>query len=85
MNYLNLYLPIQEQLDDEQRFPSRLGVPFPPDFEELARSIFRRLFRVYAHIYHHHFAHVLKCYIFICSSTCRSEISHINTLPGLFA
>lgn len=68
--YCDLLLTwIQEQLDDEQRFPSRLGVPFPPDFEELARSIFRRLFRVYAHIYHHHFAHVIAL----------DEEAHLNT------
>ena len=37
----------------------RAGVAFPPDFRERVQNIFRRLFRVYAHMYMHHFA-VLK-------------------------
>lgn len=31
------------------------GVPFPADFVERVRNIFKRLFRVYAHIYYCHF------------------------------
>ena len=31
------------------------GVPFPPDFVERVQNIFKRLFRVYAHIYYCHF------------------------------
>ena len=46
---------VQNQLDDEKLFPTQLGVPFPADFEERVRNIFRRLFRVYAHIYYCHF------------------------------
>jgi len=30
-------------------------VPFPPDFTERVQNIFKRLFRVYAHIYYCHF------------------------------
>lgn len=33
----------------------RAGVPFPPDFTERVQNIFKRLFRVYAHIYYCHF------------------------------
>lgn len=32
-----------------------LGVPFPRNFKDTARTIVRRLFRVYAHIYSNHF------------------------------
>jgi len=49
---------IQDQLDNETLFPSKIGVPFPKNFQECAKSIFKRLFRVYAHIYHHHFEEV---------------------------
>jgi len=31
------------------------GVPFPRNFRETVRTIVRRLFRVYAHIYSNHF------------------------------
>ena len=46
---------VQNQLDDERLFPTQVGVPFPPDFLDSVRNIFRRLFRIYAHIYHCHF------------------------------
>ncbi|PWO00595.1 putative MOB1 protein [Tilletiopsis washingtonensis] len=48
----------QGMLDDETIFPSRVGVPFPPNFQATVKSILRRLFRVYAHIYNHHFAQI---------------------------
>ena len=33
----------------------QLGVPFPKGFMSEAKKILKRLFRVYAHIYHSHF------------------------------
>ena len=38
-------------LDDEAIFPSKVGAPFPRTFHATIRSIVRRLFRVYAHLY----------------------------------
>lgn len=35
-----------------------VGVPFPKGFRDTIRTIFRRLFRVYAHLYSNHFDHV---------------------------
>jgi len=32
--------------------------PFPPNFFDEVRSIFKRLFRVYAHLYYSHFKNV---------------------------
>ncbi|XBQ84833.1 Mitotic exit network component [Aspergillus fumigatus] len=46
---------VQSNIDNEQMFPSRLGVPFPKAFSSLIRQIFKRLYRVYAHIYCHHY------------------------------
>lgn len=37
-------------------FPTHPGVPFPPDFEKTIRQIFKRLYRIYAHIYCHHYS-----------------------------
>ena len=31
------------------------GTPFPKNFQSIVKTIFKRLFRVYAHIYHSHF------------------------------
>jgi hypothetical protein len=43
------------QIDDESIFPAQFGEAFAPSFQETVRTIFKRLFRVYAHIYHSHF------------------------------
>ncbi len=93
---------VQEQLDNEQIFPSKVnfntftsclieveqwfkypvclfflllvlvyqvGVPFPKNFVVLVSNIFKRLFRVYAHIYHSHFPKIVSL----------GEEAHLNT------
>lgn len=50
--------PTPRQIDDDSVFPAQLGMPFPPNFSEVVHTIFKRLFRVYAHIYHSHFKQV---------------------------
>jgi len=45
----------ESQLNDENIFPSKLGTPFPKNFKQIVSVIFKRLFRVYAHIYYSHF------------------------------
>ena len=45
------------------------GVPFPRNFSSIAKTILKRLFRVYAHIYHQHFAEVVQL----------GEEAHLNT------
>lgn len=45
------------------------GVPFPRNFLQCARSILKRLFRVYAHVYHEHIDDVIRL---------KEEI-HLNT------
>ena len=46
-----------------------LGVPFPKNFLTIAKTILKRLFRVYAHIYHAHFRDVVRL----------TEEAHLNT------
>jgi MOB kinase activator 1 len=62
---------VQANIDNETVLPSRigkllypvamrpkltnLGVPFPKSFPALVRQIFKRMYRVYAHIYCHHY------------------------------
>lgn len=60
---------IQKQLDDEAIFPSKIGVPFPKNFQQIAKTIFKRLFRVYAHMYHSHFTKIVAL----------GEEAHLNT------
>jgi len=60
---------IETQLDEETIFPQKLGAPFPPNFRDVVKTIFKRLFRVYAHIYHSHFQMIVKL----------KEEAHLNT------
>ncbi|KAK6535266.1 Mitotic exit network component [Orbilia ellipsospora] len=46
---------VQRSIDDDKVFPSRNGVEFSPEFRPLITQFFKRLARVYAHIYCHHF------------------------------
>ena len=45
---------VQEELDDENIFPSQIGKSFPANFPHIAQTIMKRLFRIYAHVYHQH-------------------------------
>ncbi|KAK4276236.1 hypothetical protein QN277_019205 [Acacia crassicarpa] len=46
---------IECQLDDESIFPQKIGAPFPPNFLDVVKTIFKRLFLVHAHTYHPRF------------------------------
>lgn len=47
-------------LDDTEIFPTQIGVPFPKNFLDVCKKILKRLFRVFAHIYHVHWEQVCK-------------------------
>lgn len=51
---------IEEQLSNENIFPteSTMDKYFPQNFVTICEQIARRLFRVFAHVYHHHLTHV---------------------------
>jgi hypothetical protein len=51
--FLHLNYPSQYRTDQHGT-----GVPFPKNFRDTVRTIVRRLFRVYAHIYSNHFDHI---------------------------
>lgn len=54
----NLMQWVQRYLDNPDYFPSALGVEFTSDAMQVFKTILRRLFRVYAHIYCHHFEQI---------------------------
>ncbi|RUO96320.1 mps one binder kinase activator-like 1B-like protein [Jimgerdemannia flammicorona] len=70
-DYVDLLMTwVQKELDDENIFPCKIGVPFPPNFiKSHIRTILKRLFRVYAHIYHSHFKEIVAL----------GEEAHLNT------
>ncbi|KAH7392619.1 Mob1/phocein [Pyrenochaeta sp. MPI-SDFR-AT-0127] len=51
---------VQSNVDNEAMFPSRIGVAFPKTFPALIRNMFKRLYRVYAHIYCHHYPVIIE-------------------------
>jgi len=58
--YVDLLMSwVETQLNDEHIFPLQLGLPFPKNFQAIVRVIFKRLFRVYAHMYHSHFQKIV--------------------------
>ena len=46
---------VDGQISNPKLMPSDPEAAFPADFRNQAKTIFKRLFRVYAHIYHSHF------------------------------
>lgn len=68
--YVDLLMSwIEAQLNNEAIFPTSVDVPFPKTFKGAVKNIFKRLFRVYAHIYYSHFEKVVEL----------SAEAHLNT------
>ncbi|KAL0274815.1 UNVERIFIED_CONTAM: hypothetical protein PYX00_002849 [Menopon gallinae] len=70
--YISLLMDwVEAQINNESLFPVSTDVPFPKSFQPLCRKILTRLFRVFVHVYIHHFdrivtigaePHVNTCY-----------------------
>lgn len=43
------------QINNDDIFPTTSDVPFPKSFPTLSKKILTRLFRVFVHVYIHHF------------------------------
>ncbi|EGI66609.1 Mps one binder kinase activator-like 3, partial [Acromyrmex echinatior] len=50
---------IEAQINNETVFPVSTDVPFPKTFVPLCRKILTRLFRVFVHVYIHHFDRIV--------------------------
>mmetsp|Transcript_17211 Transcript_17211/g.8140 ORF Transcript_17211/g.8140 Transcript_17211/m.8140 type:complete len:192 (-) Transcript_17211:149-724(-) len=61
---------VENQINNEALFPTDLGTPFPKQFVSTVRVIYKRLFRVYAHIYHTHFQHIMSLGLEYHLNTC---------------
>jgi len=55
-----LLMWVERQLSDEAFLPVEPGVPFPSNFRGTMRKIYKRLFRIYAHIFYAHFQEMLE-------------------------
>ncbi|KAL7719704.1 Mob1/phocein family protein [Entamoeba marina] len=64
-DYINkLFTWIQECFDDTKIFPTEFGSSTPKPFKQTVCKIFKRLFRVYAHMFHSHTEHLEQLNIF---------------------
>jgi len=60
---------VQNTLEDETIFPTNDTTPFPKNFKQTVKTIFKRLFRIYAHIYYSHAKEIIEL----------GEEPHLNT------
>lgn len=59
--YIELLMDWTEaQINSEQVFPVSTDVPFPKTFVPLCRKILTRLFRIFVHVYIHHFDRIVS-------------------------
>lgn len=60
------------------------AVPFPKDFQATCKKILTRLFRVFVHVYIHHFEHLMQigAVTIICKSFLRFSECFLNLLLG---
>lgn len=59
--YIELLMDWTEsQINNEALFPVSTDVPFPKTFSSLCRKILTRLFRVFVHVYIHHFDRIVS-------------------------
>ncbi|KAK6024849.1 Mob1/phocein family protein [Ostertagia ostertagi] len=61
---------IELRINDEAIFPTSTSVPFPKDFRQICKKILTRLFRVFVHVYIHHFDRLVSI----------GAEPHVNTL-----
>lgn len=45
---------------DENLFPTKIGLSFPPHFDSLVKKINKHLFQILAHMYHSHYTELLQ-------------------------
>lgn len=63
-----------------RRLNQAIGAPFPKNFRDTVRTLFRRLFRVYAHLYSNHFDHICALGI---EGGCSIERAGLNPLADV--
>lgn len=51
---------VESQLNDEEIFPIKFDSSYPKNFHKICSVIYKRFFRVYAHIYHSHLKRIQR-------------------------
>jgi len=60
---------VKAKMEDEKYFPVDIDAQFPKDFEKLIRVVFKKFFRIYAHLYYSHFDEIQQLKL----------LKHLNT------
>ena len=50
---------VESIINDESIFPVQVGSPFPKNFRSTCKKLLSRLYRVFVHIYVHHFDRII--------------------------
>jgi len=59
--YVDLLMTwVESQLNDEELFPIKFDSSYPKNFVKICSVIYKRFFRVYAHIYHSHLKRIQR-------------------------
>ena len=66
----SLMIWIKGIIDNESIFPTKPNIPFEDNFINYINDIYKRLFRVYAHIYYHHFEYFINIHAEPHLNTC---------------
>jgi MOB kinase activator 1 len=73
---------VESQITNERIFPLEEAATFPPNFSQVIGKIFRRLFRIYAHLYHEHKRAIItrqvEAHLNTCFKHCKFRLSAIQ-------
>lgn len=82
--YVDLLMSwIEDQLNDEKLFPTSSAVPFPATFKATVKNIMKRLFRVYSHIYFHHWESICELKAEAHLNTCFKHFIYFSDAFGV--
>jgi len=51
---------VETIINDEDIFPVQVGTPFPKNFRSTCKKLLSRLYRVFVHVYVHHFDRIIE-------------------------
>ncbi len=59
-DYITLLMEwVETIINDESTFPVQVGTPFPKNFRSTCKKLLSRLYRVFVHVYVHHFDRII--------------------------
>ena len=51
---------VEQKINNDAIFPTDTAIPFPKDFQKTCKKVLTRLFRVFVHVYIHHFERMVQ-------------------------